>query len=171
VVIALNWAIEIPFNKNFSLQLQHHFPWWLSKDNKHCLQHLSLGAEFRWWFAPKPKAETEKRKSRDVLMGHFLGIYGWSGYGDIQWGRDFGCYQYEFWSAGITYGYAFPVSRSLNMEFSISGGYSRIPYRHYIPSEDWEILIKDTDKIGTLTYFGITKAEISLVVPIRAKVR
>lgn len=167
----LNWAIEIPFNKNFSLQLQHHFPWWLSKNNKHCLQHLSLGAEFRWWFAPKPKEETEKRKSRDVLMGHFLGVHGWAGYGDIQWGRDFGCYQYEFWSAGLTYGYAFPVSRSLNMEFSISGGYMRIPYQHYIPSDDWQILIKDKNKAGTLSYFGLTKAEVSLVIPIRTKIK
>lgn len=167
----LNWSLEVPFSKRFSMLVQHHFPWWLTKDNKYCLQHLSLGGELRWWFAPQPREKSEKRKSRDMLIGHFLGIHGWSGKGDIQWGRDFGCYQYEFWSAGLTYGCAFPVSKSLNMEFSISGGYASIPYQHYIPSEDWEVLVKDINKSGTLSYYGITKVELSLVIPIRAKVR
>ena len=54
------------------------------------------------------------------------------------------------------------------MEFSISAGYARIPYQHYIPTDDYSILLKDNDLAGTLHYFGPTKAEISLVIPIRA---
>lgn len=169
-VTAVNYAVEIPFNEKFSLQLQQHTPWWLSKSNKHCLQFLTGGAEFRWWFLPQTSGETADRKQRDALTGHFLGAYGWGGIADIQWGRNFGCYQFDFFSAGLTYGYSMPVSKYLNLEFSISAGYANIPYQHYIPTDDWQILIRDKNNAGTLHYFGPTKAEISLVIPIRANI-
>lgn len=165
----LNFAVEVPFNKNFSILYEQHFPWWLTESNKFCIQHLSFGGEFRWWFLPKTKEATAKLAKRDALVGHFLGLHGWGGKGDIQIGRKFGCYQYEFWSAGLTYGYAMPLSKHLNVEFAISVGYANIPYRHYIPTEDWEILIKDPKKVGTLHYFGPTKVQVNLVVPIRMK--
>lgn len=157
---AVNFALEIPFNEKFSILYEHHCPWWLSKNNKYCLQFLSFGGEFRWWFAP-----------RDILVGHFVGVYGWTGYSDIQAGNKIGCYQFEFCSAGLTYGYSMPISKYLNLEFSISAGYAQIPYQHYIPTEDWQILIRDHNNAGTLHYIGPTKAEISLVIPIRAKIK
>lgn len=157
-VTALNYSIEVPVNEHFSVQFEQHTPWWLSRDNRYCLQFLSLGAEFRWWFL-----------SEEVLQGHFLGLHAWSGTGDVQW-KTSGCYQFDFWSAGLTYGYAMPIGKHLNLEFSISAGYARIPYQHYIPTDDWSILIKDKNNVGTLQYFGPTKAEISLVIPIKARV-
>ena len=167
---AVNFALEIPFNERYSILYEHHCPWWLSKDNKYCLQFLSFGGEARWWFRPRPREATPNLKRRDALMGHFIGAYGWTGKSDIQWERDFGCYQFEFCSAGLTYGFAFPVSKYLNLEFSISAGYAQIPYQHYIPTEDWQILIRDKNKAGTLHYFGPTKAEISLVIPFRKQI-
>lgn len=154
----LNFGIEVPIKNKFSVLYEHHFPWWVSENNKYCMQNLSLGGEFRWWF-----------KSESTLSGHFLGIHGWSGKGDIQIGRDFGCYQYEFWSTGLTYGYSMPLSKRLNIEFAISIGYAHIPYRHYIPTDDWQILVKDPADKGTLNYFGPTKAQINLVLPIKSR--
>lgn len=156
-VTALNYAVEVPLGHDLSLQLQQYTPWWLTKSNRQCLQFLSLGAEFRWWF-----------KSDETLQGHFIGAHAWSGKGDMQWNRT-GCWQFEFWSAGVSYGYSMPIGRWANLEFSISAGYASIPYCHYIPTDDWEILIKDNNKAGTLHYFGPTKAEVSLVIPIRVK--
>ena len=167
-VTALNYSIEVPFNKHLSLQFEQHTPWWLARSNKYCLQFLSLGGEFRWWFAPRTSEDTGDRKLRDALVGHFLGLNVWGGKSDIQWGRDFGCYQFEFMSAGLTYGYSMPISKHLNLEFSITAGYARVPYQHYIPTDDWQILIKDKNNAGTLHYFGPTKAEVSLTIPIRA---
>ena len=169
-VTALNYEIEVPINKHFSVLFEQNTPWWLSKDNKRCLEFLSFGGEFRWWFAPRTKAETADRKLRDALMGPFLGVHCWGGKADIQWADKFGCYQFDFISAGLTYGYSMPISNYLNLEFSISAGYANIPYQHYIPTDDWAILIKDKNNAGTLHYFGPTKAEISLVIPIRAKI-
>lgn len=158
----LNYAIEVPVADKASLQFQQHTPWWVTRDNRHCLQFLSLGAEARYWFKPNHRDETVLGNN---LLGHFIGAHVWSGDGDIQWDR-FGCYQFTFWSAGLTYGFAIPVRKYFNLEFSISAGYASIPYQHYVPTDDWQILIKDRNNAGTLHYWGPTKAEISIVIPI-----
>lgn len=168
-VTALNFAVEIPLWKDFSVLYEQHTPWW-ETGNRYCMQFLTFGGEFRWWFASKPQAAYGNFRQRDALMGHFVGINGWGGKGDVQVGRRFGCYQFDFWSAGLTYGYAMPIGDFLNLEFSISAGYANIPYQHYIPAEDWSILIKDNSSAGRLHYIGPTKAEVSLVLPIRVKV-
>ena len=158
----LNYAIEVPVGKQFSVQAQQHTPWWVTRDNRHCLQFLSVGPEFRWWFKQTHSNDNIRGNN---LLGHFIGAHVWSGDGDLQWDR-FGCYQFTFWSAGLTYGFAIPVGKRFHMEFSLSGGYASIPYQHYIPTEDWEILIRDRNNAGTLHYWGPTKAEVSFVIPL-----
>lgn len=167
---ALNFAVEVPFNEKFSLLYEHHCPWWLTDNNRYCLQLLSFGGEFRWWFKPQTRPESPRRVQRDALVGHFLGLYGMGGKFDIQANRTF-CYQGEFFSVGLSYGYAMPIAKRLNLEFSISAGYARIPYRHYNPTDDWELLIRDRNKSGVWHYFGPTKIEVSLSVPLLVKKR
>ena len=172
-VTAVNFAVEVPFHikgQKFSTIYEHHCPWWHA-GNKFCLQFLTFGGEARWWFQPETVEESEKRIERDALLGHFAGLYAWGGLGDIQIGRNFGCSQFDFWSVGLTYGYAMPISKYLNLEFSLSVGYANIPYQSYRPSDDWEALIRDPYRVGTMHYFGPTKAEVSLVFPIRAKTK
>ena len=163
----VNFSIEVPFSKRFSLLYYHQFPWWRwgEAKNEYCLRFLSIGGEARWWFIPKPKPQSEKRISRDKLVGHFFGIYSESGLWDFERRRDI-CHQGEFWSVGLSYGYAMPIGRRLNLEFSLSAGYASIPYRGYFPNDDYEILWRDPSEVGTWQYFGLTKAQISLVIPI-----
>ena len=139
--------MEVPFNERFSLLYEHHCPWWVTGSNKYCLEFLSFGGEFRWWFSPRTRSESRKLVKRDALVGHFLGIYGMGGKFDLQANRT-GCYQ-----------------------FSLSVGYAEIPHRHYIPSEDYELLIRDRSKSGTWHYVGPTKVEVALVCPILVKYR
>ncbi|MBO5276318.1 MAG: DUF3575 domain-containing protein [Alistipes sp.] len=169
-VSLVNFSIEIPLADKFSILYYHQFPWWRwgKANNEYCLRFLSIGGEARWWFALKPKEKTEKRIRRDRLVGHFFGLYSESGRYDLQRRRDV-CYQGEFWSVGLSYGYSMPIGRRMNLELSLSAGYASIPYRGYTPSEDYETLWRDYDKIGTWGYFGLTKAQVSLVVPITAK--
>ena len=160
VLSLTNFSIEAPLYKDkVSLLYYHQFPWWTwgQADNEYCTRYLSIGAEARWWF-----------KTKDRLNGHFVGAYAESGKYDFEYQRDI-CYQGEFYSVGFSYGYAMPVGRHLNLEFSISAGYASIPYRGYTPSEDYEILWRDPDNVGRLHYFGPTKAQVSLVIPIRVK--
>ena len=155
-----NFSIEVPFGGDkFSMLYYHQFPWWTwgQADNEYCTRFLSIGGEARWWF-----------KSKNTLQGHFLGAYAESGKYDFEYQRKI-CYQGEFYSAGLSYGYAMPIGDRFNLEFSVSAGYASVPYRGYIPSEDYEILWRDPNKVGRLHYFGLTKAQISLVLPISVK--
>jgi len=176
-VTALNFAVEIPFGKRFSVQYEHLCPWWNGGDsgNKYCLQLLSMGGEARWWFLPRtrewydPQVLSGGLRQRDALMGHYLGLYGDGGKFDIQIGRKFGCYQTHFWGAGLSYGYSMPVGKWANMEFSLSVGYMCIDYQRYTPAPDWSVLIEDAEGRGRMHWFGPTKAKVSLVVPITVK--
>lgn len=172
-VTALNYAVEAPVGDRFSIQFEHYFPWWATrKELKYCLQYLQLGGEFRWWFAPRPRPASDRFMLRDVLVGHYLGVYGFYCKTDLQWERAVGMYQCNpVLSAGLTYGYSFPLTRHWNMELSVSAGYARIPYQHYIPSEDWQILWRDRDRQGILHYFGPTQLKVSLVRPLQIRYR
>ena len=157
-----NFSVEVPFCKDrMSVLYYHQVPWWTwgQADNEYCTRFLSIGAEARWWF-----------KTKDRLNGHFLGAYAESGKYDFEYQRSI-CYQGEFYSTGLSYGYAMPIGRHFNLEFSISAGYASIAYRGYTPSEDYEILWRDPEKVGRLHYFGPTKAQVSLVIPIRVKTK
>lgn len=169
----LNYSIEVPFcGDKFSALFYHQFPWWTWGQNKneYCIRFLSIGGEGRWWFKPQPRPETEKRKKRDRLVGHFLGAYCESGKYDFERKRDI-CYQGEFWSAGLSYGFSMPISKWLNLELSLSAGYASIAHRGYTPSPDYSVLWRDYSKIGRWHYLGLTKAQVSLVLPFRITVK
>ena len=162
VLSLTNFSIELPIYKDkVSILYYHQFPWWTwgQADNEYCIRYLSIGAEARWWF-----------KAKDRLQGHFLGAYAESGKYDFEFQRRI-CYQGEFYSTGLTYGYAMPVGKHINLEFSLSAGYASLAYRGYSPSEDYEILWRDPNKVGRVQYFGPTKAQVSLVIPIRVKTK
>lgn len=173
VLSLVNYSIEVPFcGDKFSALFYHQFPWWRwgKNNNKYCVRFLGLGGEARWWFKPEPRAETEKLIKRDCLVGHFVGVYGESGKYDFE-RKTSVCYQGEYWSVGLSYGYSRPISKHLNLELSISAGYASIAHRGYTPSPDYSILWRDYEKIGRWHYFGLTKAQVSLVVPITVKVK
>lgn len=159
VVTALNAEIEFPIGRHCSILVEDVFPWWSwgPNDKKYCFQLWTMGIEPRWWF--------KRDEKKDYLSGHFLGVYGMSGKYDFQWDTKI-CYQGEYWSAGLTYGYAMPVCRWMNMEFSISAGYLHSDYRHYQPDSAYEHLYRDRFKVGKISWWGPTKAKISLVIPI-----
>lgn len=165
----INFSLEVPMGKHFSLLYYHQMPWWRFGESKNeiCLRMFNIGTEARYWVALKPRPASKRHIARDKLIGHFLGIYSESGMWDLQYRRDI-CHQGEFWSAGLSYGYSMPIGRRLNLELSLSVGYASIPYRGYTPSEDYEILWRDPEKVGRWHYFGLTKAQASLVVPITA---
>ena len=157
IVTAVNFGLELPLGKNFSANAHFMFPWWTAGPygNKYALQMLNAEGELRWWFAP----------GEQVLQGHYFALQGNGGKFDIQWGRDFGCYQCYNWGVGLSYGYSMSLSEHWNLEFALSLGYMAIDYQHYVPSPDWSVLLRDNAKAGTLHYFGPTSLKVSLVYP------
>lgn len=168
----LNFSVEVPIKDNYSVLYYHQFPWWTwgRGNNEYCMRFLSIGAEARWWFKPMPREATEKRIKRDKLMGHFIGVYAESGKWDFERKRDI-CYQGEHWSAGLSYGYAMPIGKRLNLELSASVGYASIAHRGYEPAADYSELYHLPEKDGRWHYIGPTKLQVSLVLPITVKVK
>lgn len=152
-----NVEIEVPVGRNhrYSLNGELMFPWWLMDGDKYCLQILSGGLEGRYWLGSR-----ESRMNREALTGHFLGLYAGGGKYDLQW-KESG-YQGEFFiAAGISYGYAHRIAHNLRLEYNIGVGLLRTDYRHYHARDNYQTLLWQEN--GNYTWFGPTKAKISLV--------
>lgn len=162
LVTALNFEVEVPLGDRFSIMVEDVFPWWTfgPNGNKYSFEMWEMGIEPRWWFA--------RTDSRDRLSGHFIAPYVMSGRYDFQWDSAMN-YQGEYWSAGVSYGYAMPIGRLFNLEFSASVGFVSADYRHYQPAPDYSVLYRDPFETGVLSYFGPTKLKVSLVLPITVK--
>lgn len=164
LVPALNVGIEVPIGTNWSVAADYYFPWvWPKRDNKNCFELLAWGVEGRYWFG-------RNRTVFDRLQGHSLGLYGYMGYYDFE--RNYHGHQGEFVNVGIDYTYAMAVGKkkAVHFEFSLGIGYIYSQARKYSVIESGAPLISDkiTKKVG---FFGPTKANISLVVPIFQKVK
>ena len=164
LVPALNMGAEVPIGNHWSVGVDYYFPWiWPKRDNKNCFELLSWGIEGRYWFG-------RNRTAFDRLQGHSIGLYGYAGYFDFE--RNYRGHQGEFANIGLDYTYAMAVGKrkQLHFEFSLGVGYIYSEARKYTVIESGSPLISDkiTKKIG---FFGPTKANISLVVPIFQKVK
>ncbi len=148
-----NVEIEFPLRNNrYSLMAECWFPWYTWKDNSRAYQLLYVGAEARRWLGDRTR--------RAALEGHFLGVYAGGGKYDLEWDSE--GYQGEFYiAAGVSYGYAKRLSRSLRLEFNVGVGFMRTDYRHYHAMEEGEYLVWQHD--GRYTWIGPTKAKVSLV--------
>lgn len=150
-----NIEVEVPIRNRWSLNAELMFPWWLFSGDKYCLQILMGGLEGRYWLGSR-----HSRENREVLTGHFLGLYAGGGKYDLQWDRN--GYQGEFFiAAGISYGYAHKIARNLRLEYNIGIGLLRTDYRHYHARDNYQTLLWQEN--GKYTWLGPTKAKISLV--------
>lgn len=163
-VTAVNFEVEVPIGERWSVAVEDVFPWWTGgpHDNKYAFQMWEIGVEPRYWF--------KKNDEVDRLAGHFVGAYLMSSMYDFQYDNAL-CYQGEYWSTGLTYGYSVPIGKLLQLEMSASVGYMKTDYRHYQPDLDYGALYKDPYVKGNMSYFGPTKLKVSLVLPIRVKTR
>ena len=150
-----NVEIEVPVGKRWSVNGEYAFPWWQFDRGKYCMQVLMGGLEGRYWLGSR-----KSREDREVLTGHFLGLYAGGGKYDLQWGEK--GYQGEFFiAAGVSYGWATRIARHLHLEFNIGIGLLRTDSRHYHARDNYQTLLWQEN--GKYTWFGPTKAKISLV--------
>ena len=158
-----NVEIEVPIGKRWSVNGEYMFPWWLLDGDKYSLQILTGGLEGRYWLGSR-----KNRMNREVLTGHFLGLYAGGGKYDLQWKEN--GYQGEFFiAAGISYGYAHEIARNLRLEYNIGIGLLRTDYRHYHARDNYQTLLWQEN--GKYTWFGPTKVKILLVWLMNRKVK
>ena len=154
-----NIGAEIYVGKNISLTADWMYGWW-DRDRTHYYWRAyggNIGA--RWWFG-NPAHEKP-------LTGHHLGLFAGVitydfelGKGGIMGGLPHG----TLWDrcnfiSGLEYGYSLPVTRRLNIDFSLAIGYMGGKYLKYEPKYGFYIW----QSTHRLRWMGPTKAEISLV--------
>lgn len=164
LVPALNVGVEVPIKYNWSVGADYYFPWWLAKSNMYCAEMLGWFVDTKYWFG-------KDRGEGDKLKGHAVGAYAGFGYYDYQWKKS--GHQGEYIDVGVDYTYSIPLAKEkLRMEFNIGLGWIHTVARHYTPTDDYVDLIKDPGiKHRKYNFFGPTRASVSLVVPIRVKVK
>lgn len=154
-----NIGAEFYLGKNFSVVGNWTYGWW-DTDRRHRYWRAYGGdVALRWWFGSKAEAKP--------LTGHHVGVYGGAFTYDFEFGgRGYmgGKPDHSLWdkcllNCGIEYGYSLPVSRRLDIDFTIGIGYISGQYYEYTP-QDGHYVWQSTHN---LNWFGPTKAEISLV--------
>lgn len=156
-----NIGAEFYLGKNLSVYGEWMHAWW-SYNNHHRYYRIYGGdLGLRWWFGKKAHIKP--------LTGHHIGVYA----GAFTFDMEFGNRGYMgglpggsildrcFINGGLEYGYSLPVSRRLNIDFTIGIGYISGKYMEYIPDGfEHGYLWQQTKRFG---WFGPTKAEVSLV--------
>lgn len=167
-----NLELEVPIGKRWSVMGEWIFPWWGGLGNrggvsplpvyseKLTLQMLSGGLELRYWFKRSQQLDRKAQTWDDYnpLCGWFAGVYGGGGLYDLQFRGD-GFQGESYFSAGISTGYAHPISKQLHLEYSVGFGYLETEYRRYEPIDGHKVWVHD----GRTTWIGPTKAKIALV--------
>lgn len=154
--LCLNIEAELYVGNRWSVNLDYQYAWWSNKAKHKYYRLAAVSPEVRYWFASKKN-----------FKGHFAGIYVGAGLYEFMAQPSSGIQGEFFIAGGVTYGWAFPVSKWMNMEFSVGIGYMMSEYRKYYHDVDCYVY-NDTQRF---TYFGPTKAKVSLVFPLHIKKR
>lgn len=140
------WLIR----ENWSLAAHGNVAWW-SRDSEHRYYQLAaIYPEARWWF-----------KTKGPWHGHYLGIFAGGTWYDLEnGGRG---YQGEGGFVGLSYGYMFPVSRSLSFEVGIGAGYLYTEYEEYLPVPYMGGTHYVYQQTSRMNYLGPLKLKFSFV--------
>lgn len=154
-----NIGLEFYLGNGWSLGGNWMYAWWRN-DRRHRYWRVYGGeVGVRRYFG--------SRAAGKPLTGHHVGVYGQLLTYDIEFGgkgymggRPGGSlWEKCNYGAGLEYGYSLPVSRRLNLDFSLGIGYLGGTYYEYAPLDNHYVW-QSTKKRH---WFGPTKAEVSLV--------
>lgn len=147
-----NIGAEIYLGKNWSLAANWQYIW-LRNKAKHKYWRVGAGdVAIRKWFGSKA--------SQKPLTGHHLGAYAqMMTYDFAPTGKEGTIAEDWNWSLGLEYGYSHPIARRLNLDFTLGVGYHWGEYKKYSPIDDHSVWLATKKR----SYFGPTKAEVSLV--------
>lgn len=132
-----NLGVEVAMGERWTFEVEGGYnPWTFNNEKNMKARHWLVSPEFRYWFC-------------NSFQGHFIGINGNCTQFNIgavpvpvqkafislndSTELDLEKSRVEGWAvgAGLTYGYAFPIARRWNMEFTAGFGYWYSVYNQY----------------------------------------
>lgn len=146
IALMPNLELEWRINQSWSLLLDADVAWY-SKDSAHKYYQLALiDTEARYWL---PRGT--------VWHGMYVGAFAGGSWYDLENGRK--GYQGNAGLGGLSFGYMWPVTRTLSLEAGLGVGYMYTRYKEYVPF-DGHYLYQRTK---ALNYVGPLKLKFSLV--------
>lgn len=159
VALVPNVGVELYLKNNWTIGANWMYAWWKS-DDRHRYWRV-YGGEL---YARKYLGKVASSKP---FSGHHLGVYaqmltydfelGGRGYMGGRPGGDI--WDKSVKGAGIEYGYALPVARKLNLDFSLGLGGLFGTCHEYVPVNGHYVW----DKTRKISWIGPTRLEVSLV--------
>lgn len=150
-------GVDFHLGRNWTLGANWSYAWW-HKDSWSYYHRVYGGdVNLRKYFGASAR--------RRPLSGHHIGIYAQALTYDFEYGSTGFLSEFSY-GGGLEYGYSLPVSRTLNIDFSIGCGYLGGEYKVYDPIDNHYVWRETRQR----HWFGPTKAEISLVWNIGNKV-
>ena len=156
IALLPNICAELYVGSNLSVTANWMYGWWNCDSRHHYWRAYGGDVGVRYWLSHgKP------------LTGHHIGVYGQMLTYDFEWGGKGymggvpggSLWDKAHWGAGIEYGFALPIARRLNIDFTIGLGYLGGEYREYIPIDNCYVWQATKYR----HWWGPTKVEISLV--------
>lgn len=141
-----NLELEWRMNSQWSLAVEGALAWW-KKDAKHKYYRIAMvSPEIRRWF-----------NTRGPWHGMYAGLFAGVGKYDLENGGT-GYMGNDCYMVGFSYGYMWPIGRTLSLEAGIGAGYMYTRYKEYNPFEGHYLY----QRTKTLNYFGPLKLKFSL---------
>lgn len=138
--------VEYRIDDRWSVALEGDLAWWRNSPKHKFYQVAAIVPEGRYWFS-----------TRKPWHGHYVGLFAGGTWYDLENGGT--GYRGEAFLTGISYGYMWPVSRSLSFEAGIGIGYAYAKYEKYRPQEG-HYLYQQTSRTN---YFGPLKLKLAFV--------
>lgn len=150
-ILVPNVGIEFYLSRNWSIAANWMYAWWNTDRHHRYWRAYGGDVEIRRWFGKKAKEKP--------LTGHHFGLYAQMLTYDLEFGGR--GYMGDRWSyaGGISYGYSHPITKRLNIDFTVGIGYLGGEYKEYIPIDQCYVWQATKQR----RWLGPTKAEISLV--------
>lgn len=151
-----NLGIEVAFGRKWTVGLDWMYAWWKTDRRHRYWQCYGGYLTVRRYFKGHAQLSSPSDK---LFTGHHIGAYVLGLTYDFEWGkRGYQAEKFGF-GAGLEYGYAVPIGKRLNLDFSLGVGFQDGEYKEYVP-QDTHYVWQATRKRH---WIGPTKAEISLV--------
>lgn len=145
-VLMPSLEVEYRINNRWSVNVEGDVAWWKNNARHRFYQIATISPEARYWF-----------KTQKPWNGHYIGAFAGGSWYDLENGGP--GYKGEGVMAGISYGYMFPISRSLSFEAGLGLGYLFCENEEYLPI-DGHYVYQQTSRFH---YFGPLKLKFALV--------
>ena len=145
-VLMPSLEVEYRINPRWTVNLEGDMAWWHNSGKEKYYQVATISPEGRYWF-----------KSRRPWHGHYIGAFGGFTWYDLADGTE--GWRGEAVTAGLTYGYMFPITRRLSLEAGLGLGYMYTRYEEYLPMDGHHVYLQTK----RMSYFGPLKLKFNLV--------